>query len=87
MNVNLEKVTVTRNRADQVTRTATGEIFHLFEKAKASGDPFLALREVPRLYSDMANRQIRMADGERPLILVNGNRFHQDIAAIDPKEI
>ena len=70
-----------------MTQTATGEIFHLFEKAKASGDPFLALREVPRLYSDMANRQIRMADGERPLILVNGNRFHQDIAAIDLKEI
>lgn len=87
LNVNLEEVTVTGNRADQVTRTATGEIFHLSEKAKASGDPFLALREVPRLYSDMANRQILMADGERPLILVNGNRFHQDIAAIDPKEI
>ena len=70
-----------------MTRTATGEIFHLSEKAKASGDPFLALREIPRLYSDMANRQIRMADGERPLILVNGNRYHQDIAAIDPREI
>ena len=87
VNVDLAEVTITGNRADQVTRTATGEIFHLSEKAKASGDPFLALREIPRLYSDMANRQIRMADGERPLILVNGNRYHQDIAAIDPREI
>ena len=85
--VDLEGVTVTGNRADLVERTATGEIFHLSEKAKGSGDPFIALREIPRLYSNVGARTVTMANGERPLILVDGNRYHSGIATIDPKEI
>ena len=85
--VALEEVTVTGSRADVVHRTATSEIFYLSEKAKAQGDPFVALREIPRIYSDVGNRMVRMEDGERPLILVNGNRYNSGVAAIDPKEI
>lgn len=85
--VDLEGVTVTGNRADLVERTATGEIFHLSEKAKGSGDPFIVLREIPRLYSNVGARTVTMANGERPLILVDGNRHHSGIATIDPKEI
>ena len=85
--VDLEGVTVTGNRADLVERTATGEIFHLSEKMKGSGDPFIALREIPRLYSNVGARTVTMANGERPLILVDGNRHHSGIATIDPKEI
>ena len=52
----LDEVMVTGNRNDQVNRTATGEIFYLSEKAKNMKDPFRALQEIPRLYSDVANR-------------------------------
>lgn len=85
--VELEGVEVTANRNDLVQRTATGHIYHLSEQAKNSGDPFRALKEVPRLMSNEALQTIRMEDGSAPLILVNGNRVNSGVAPIDPKEI
>lgn len=78
---------VTGNRNDQVNRTATGEIFYLSEKAKNMKDPFRALQEIPRLYSDVANRKVQLEDGAQPLILINGNRYNSGIATLDPREI
>ena len=83
----LDEVMVTGNRNDQVNRTATGEIFYLSEKAKNMKDPFRALQEIPRLYSDVANRKVQLEDGAQPLILINGNRYNSGIATLDPREI
>ncbi len=87
MNVNLEAVEVVANRNDRVKRTATGQIFYLSEKAKNSGDPYRALKEIPRLTSNEALQKITMEDGTSPLILINGNRINSGVAPIDPKEI
>ena len=70
-----------------MNRTATGEIFYLSEKAKNMKDPFRALQEIPRLYSDVANRKVQLEDGAQPLILINGNRYNSGIATLDPREI
>ena len=87
MNVALDDVEVVANRGDQVKRTATGQIFYLSEKAKNSGDPFQALREIPRLISSDALRTVKMEDGSTPLILINGMSVNSGIAPIDPKDI
>ncbi len=87
INVDLENVEIVANRNDQVKRTATGQIFFLSEKAKNSGDPYLALKEVPRLVSDEAQRSIKMEDGSSPLVLINGIAVNSGITPIDPKEI
>lgn len=83
----LKEVEVTANRNDKVERTATGQIFYLSEKAKNCGDPYRALREIPRLISNEANQSIKMDDGISPLILIDGNRINSGITPIDPKEI
>lgn len=85
--VDLDEVTVTGNRNDRVDRTATGEVFYLSERAKSMKDPFRALQEIPRLYSDVANRKVQLEDGAQPLILINGNRYNSGIATLDPREI
>ena len=83
----LEEVEVTADRSEKVQRTATGKIFYLSEKAKNSGDPFRALKEIPGILSNEALQTIQMENGSAPLILVNGIAFHSGVAAIDPKEI
>ena len=85
--VELGNVEVTGNRADRVERTATGQIFRLSEKARNSGDPFRALREIPRLISDEANRTVQMSDGSKPLVLIDGIAVNSGITPIDPKDI
>lgn len=87
LNVNMEAIEVVANRNDRVKRTAAGQIFYLSEKAKNSGDPYRALKEVPRLTSNEALQKITMEDGTSPLILINGNRINSGVAPIDPKEI
>ena len=87
MSVELEKVEITGNRGDLVKRTATGQIFYLSEKAKNSGNPFLALREIPRLISNDALQSVKMEDGTQPLVLINGIAVNSGIAPIDPKDI
>ncbi len=87
LNLNLEAIEVVANRNDRVKRTATGQIFYLSEKAKNSGDPYRALKEIPRLNSNEALQKITMEDGSSPLILINGNKINSGVAPIDPKEI
>ena len=84
--VDLEGVTVTGNRADLVERTATGEIFHLSEKMKGEArNIYQALREIPLLSVNETDRDIRMADGSTPIILVNGVRRSGAEEVIDPE--
>ena len=55
--------------------------------AKNSGNPFLALREIPRLISNDALQSVKMEDGTQPLVLINGIAVNSGIAPIDPKDI
>lgn len=83
----LDEVVVTAELSDLVKRTATGYIFYLSEQAKNSGDPYRALREIPRLISNEALQSVTMEDGSRPLILIDGKIIHSGITPIDPKDI
>lgn len=83
----LDEVEVTANRSDQVERTATGQIFYLSERAKNSGNPYRALKEIPKLIVDEARQKISMANGSSALILINGNKVNSGVNPIDPKEI
>lgn len=87
MNVNLDVVEITANQNDRVERTATGQRFFLSEKAKKSGDPYLALQEIPRLVTNNALKKITMEDGSTPLILVNGIAVNANVDPIDPQDI
>lgn len=86
-NVELDDVMITADRSDYVKRTATGHIFYLSEQAKNSGNPYRALKEIPRLISNEALQKITMEDGSTPLVLIDGNTMNSGVAPIDPKEI
>jgi len=83
----LNDVAIVAKPNELVTRTATGQIFHLSEQAKNSGDPYRALNEIPVLRVNEAMRTISMADGTSPLILVNGMAINSGVAPINPKDI
>jgi hypothetical protein len=87
MTADLAEVEVIGNRSDVIKRTATGQIFHLSEKARNSGDPYQALREIPRLVVNEALRKIAMEDGSSPLILINGMTVNSGVTPIDPRDI
>ena len=67
--------------------TAIGAVFTLSRKAKATGDPFRALSELPWLQVDISAQTVMMRSGEKPLILVDGQLVNSGIAPIDPKFI
>ncbi len=69
------------------TKNATGEIFTLSSTAKKSGDPYVALSEIPLLQVDIATRQVTTRDGVKPLILVDGKIVNSGIDPIDPSVI
>lgn len=83
----LGEVEIVGNRNNQVKQTATGQTFYLSETAKNSGDPYRALKEIPRLISNEAFQSVKMADGSTPLVLINGNHMNSGITPIDPKDI
>lgn len=83
----LDEVTVTADKSDIVTRTANGQIFYLSKEARALGNPFMALMEIPLLISDPNAASISTVYGDSPLVLVNGNRVNSGISPIKPSEI
>lgn len=87
MSRQIDEVVVTANRSDHITRTATGMIYQLSEKAKNSGDPFVALQEIPQLIVNSGLQSVKMEDQSTPLILINGESVNTGIAPIDPKDI
>lgn len=87
MTGSISEVEITANRNDKVERTATGQVFYLSEQAKNSGNPYRALKEIPKLVSDEANQSITMANGNSVLILINGNKVNSGVNPIDPKDI
>lgn len=83
----LDEVTVTADKSDIVTRIANGQIFYLSKEARALGNPFMALMEIPLLISDPNAASISTVYGDSPLVLVNGNRVNSGISPIKPSEI
>lgn len=67
--------------------TSRGHIFYLSKKAKECGNPFVALQEIPLLYSDPVNQSVRSADGESMVILIDGMRVNSGVSPIDPSRI
>lgn len=85
--VQLKEVLVTADQSQRVKRTATGEIFYLSKEAKSKGDPFMALKEIPKLRVNDVAQSISMADGSQPLILIDGIAVNSGVAPIDPADI
>ena len=67
--------------------TSRGHIFYLSKKAKECGNPFVALQEIPLLYSDPVNQSVRSADGGSMVILIDGMRVNSGVSPIDPSRI
>ena len=80
----LDSVTVYGERGRQ---KADGYTFHLSEKARKCGNPFMALQEIPLLISDPAMETVRAADGASMAILVDGMIVNSGISPIDPSRI
>ena len=67
--------------------TSKGHVFYLSKKAKESGNPFVALQEIPLLYSDPVNESVRSSDGQSMIVLIDGMRVNSGISPIDPSRI
>lgn len=67
--------------------TSKGHVFYLSKKAKESGNPFVALQEIPLLYSDPVSESVRSSDGQSMMILIDGMRVNSGISPIDPSRI
>lgn len=83
----LAEITVEADRGGTIKRLANGNRFFLSKNAKAMNDPFMALKEIPTLVSDAANRSLTTVDGKQPLILVNGIELNSGITPILPEDI
>ena len=68
-------------------RNAKGEVFRLSRRAKESGNPYIALSEIPALNVNLASRSVTTRDGKSPLILIDGRLMNSGIDPIDPKVI
>jgi len=87
MDIELDDVIITADPTNLVRRTGTGEIFYLSESAKNSGDPYRALREIPRLNVNESLQTVSMIDGGKLLVLIDGKIINTGITPIDPKDI
>lgn len=84
----LSEVNVTSDRSNIVKNSPHGNVFFLSTNAKNQKDVFNALREIPKLDIDLSYKSIRLNDGSKPLIMVNGiERENGIINAIDPQDI
>lgn len=87
MNLALNEVVVTADQSNLATRTATGHIFRLSQKARNNGDPYRALSEIPKLIVNVATQSVQTLGGGSPLVLVDGRIINSGITTIDPKDI
>lgn len=87
MNVELDEIVVTSDRSNVTTMTSSGASFYLSAKAKEEKDIFAALQEIPKLSIDKNMRSISLADGSKPLILINGLRREGGIGSVNPADI
>ncbi|MDO5666116.1 MAG: TonB-dependent receptor [Bacteroidia bacterium] len=87
MNVELDEVVIASDRSNITTMTSSGASFYLSSEAKNEKDIFTALQEIPKLSIDKNMRSISLADGSKPLILINGLRRGGGIASLNPADI
>lgn len=87
MNVELDEIVITSDRSNVTTMTSSGASFYLSAKAKEEKDIFTALQEIPKLSIDKNMRSISLADGSKPLILINGLRREGGIGSVNPADI
>ena len=80
----LDSVVVERKSS---VATSKGHIFYLSKKAQESGNPFVALQEIPLLYCDPINETVKMADGQGSIILIDGMRVNSGVSPIHPSRI
>ena len=83
--IKLEEVVVEGKSVPKTT--ATGLIYTLSKKAKASGNPYVALSEIPLLQVDVSNQSVKMRNGDGPLILIDGRLMNSGITPISPADI
>ncbi len=81
----LGEVTVTGDARKMTKELAGMSIYYLTDRAKNELDAFKALKEIPRLIVDDANKTIKLDNGTSPLILVNGVK--KPLSVLDPKMI
>ncbi len=75
----LGEVTV-EGDARKLTKELAGmSVYYLTGRAKKEPNVYLALREIPRLVVNEADRTIKLDDGTSPLILVNGVKKSLDV--------
>ena len=87
MSKTLNEVVVSGDKSTIVTRTANGQRFYLSKEAKESGNPFLALKEIPVIVSNDATNMVTMLDSTTPKILIDGNWVNSGISPINPQDI
>lgn len=85
--VKLTELVVEGDKSTIVTRTANGEKFYLSKEAKESGNPYIALKEIPTIISNDATSTVTMLNGAAPKILIDGNWENSGINPINPKDI
>lgn len=85
--VELGEAQVVQQVGQTVTQMANGKRFTLSAKAKKERNPFVALREIPLLRTDINTSSITLADGSSPLILIDGNLVNSGVSPILPADI
>ena len=83
--IKLDSITVVGTR--KPIRTPYGHIYFLSKKAAECGNPFKALQEIPKLYSNYISESLSSADGKGLLILVDGSKVNTGVKPIDPSRI
>lgn len=67
--------------------TSKGFVYYLSKKARNSGDPYVALQEIPELVSNPVTQTVKLANGKPMVVLVDGMSVNTGITPIDPKRI
>lgn len=83
----LGEVEITADRSQYVRQSATGKTFMLSATAIQKKDILEALQEIPTLDIDVNTRKISLADGSKPLILINGIRREGGLSSINAEDI
>ena len=84
-NIELDSVVVSARRPS--IRTSKGHIYFLSKEAVASGDPYIALREIPELISNSTTQSVSSKDGKSLVVLIDGMRVNTGITPISPDRI
>lgn len=83
----LKEVVVTGDKRSIVQNRAGSTTFFLSEKAKQANNAYEALVEIPQLLVNPITRELNLAKGGKPLILINGVKRPNYIDVLDPQKI